>query len=213
MHKKKFKIGFYLILIIGFLFLLEGLYFRSILRNDDRVEKADVIVVFGGESGRVSAGCKLIKSGYAPNLIISPADDRRLLRYRKKYGLPPEANVINEELARTTFENALYCSKLIKQNQFKSVILVTSNYHMPRSYLLMKILLTGSGAKITFSPVESSLYRSKAKKYKIVYNEMIRTWGSLFEMIWCNVHGQVPEMPLKSHKSVRWLKSVFLFDM
>jgi uncharacterized SAM-binding protein YcdF (DUF218 family) len=50
---------------------------------------------------------------------------------------------IQEDQATTTFENALYTSRIIKAHRYQSVILVTSDYHMPRSLALLQLFLAG----------------------------------------------------------------------
>jgi uncharacterized SAM-binding protein YcdF (DUF218 family) len=50
---------------------------------------------------------------------------------------------------RTTFENALYTSTIVKKNIFWSVILVTPWDHMRRSSILLKMMLVGAGTIIT----------------------------------------------------------------
>ena len=203
----------YFCLTVVLVLLIEGIYFFQILHSEPAITKTDAIVVFSGSGERVEAGYKLAGLRYAPNLVVSPADSKQLSNYHRKYSLPASVKVIREDKARTTFENAFYCNRIIKHHKFNSIVLVTSDYHMSRSYLLMKIFLTGSGINIQFEGVESVKYRTKEKQLKIVYNEMVRMWGSLVELICFQFSRQVPETPLKSYKAVQWLKSVLLFDV
>ena len=202
--KRIFKLTLYFCLTVVLVLLIEGIYFFQILHSEPAITKADAIVVFSGSKERIEAGCKLARLGYAPYLIISPADSKKISAYQRKYTLPLSVNIIKEDKARTTFENALYCSQIIKHHKFNSIVLVTSDYHMSRSYLLMKIFLTGSGINIQFEGVESVKYRTKEKQLKIVYNEMVRMWGSLVELVCFQFSRQVPETPLKSYKAVQW---------
>jgi uncharacterized SAM-binding protein YcdF (DUF218 family) len=208
-----FKLTLYFSLTVVLVLLIEGIYFFKILHSDPAITKTDAIVIFNGAKERIEAGCNLARLGYAPYLIISPADSKKISAYQRKYTVPLSVNIIKEDKARTTFENALYCKRIIKHHQFNSIVLVTSDYHMPRSYLLMKIFLTGSGINIQIKGAESVKYRPKEKRFKIVYNEMLRTWGSLAELVCFQFSGQVPETPLKSYKAVQWLKSVLLFNV
>ena len=43
-----------------------------------------------------------------------------------------------EENSRNTYENAVYVKPLLKRNNLKSVLLVTSATHMPRAYAVFK---------------------------------------------------------------------------
>ena len=100
----------------------------------------------------------------------------------------------------------------------KSVLLVTNDFHMPRSYILLTLQLMGSGVTIRPCPVEvgrfgrNPLAWSSLQK-KRVYNEMIELWGSLAEMGHYLVSWQLPEKGLKRNKAVAWLRSVLLFDV
>ena len=214
--KKVFLMTFYFCLTVVLVLLIQGIYFFQILHSEAAITKTDAIVIFIGSKERIEAGCKLARLGYAPYLIISPADSKKISAYQRKYTLPLSVNIIKEDQARTTFENALYCNRIIKHHKFNSIVLVTSDYHMSRSYLLMKIFLTGFDINLQFEgveSVESVKYRTKEKQFKIVYNEMIRMWGSLVELICFQISGQVPETPLKSYRAVQWFKSVLLFDV
>ena len=211
--KRIFKLTLYFCLTVVLVLLIEGIYFFKILHSEPAITKTDAIVVFNGSKERIEVGCKLARLGYAPYLIISPADSKKISAYQRKYTLPLSVNIIKEDKARTTFENALYCSRIIKHYKLNSIVLVTSDYHMSRSYILMKIFLIGSGINIQIEGVESVKYRTKEKQLKIVYNEMVRMWGSLVELVCFQFSRQVPETPLKSYKAVQWLKSVLLFNV
>ncbi len=65
-------------------------------------------------------------------------------------------SVVIEPEARTTFENALLTGDIIQKEGFKKVLLVTSSYHMPRSLLLLKLKLNGSGTEIGVHKVSDS---------------------------------------------------------
>ncbi len=89
---------------------------------------------------------------------------------------------ISEPYAATTYENAHYVSQIIREHGFDSVILVTSWYHMPRSYLLLRLHLLGSGAKIISCAVgQRPSALSGLIKSRFVRGEFIKFWGSLAE--------------------------------
>ena len=136
----------------------------------------------------MSRKSRLANLGYAPYLVISPASENLLITYNKKYELSPGIKQIVEDKASSTFENALYTSKIIESLGFDSVILVTSSYHLPRSYFLLRALLLTS--KVDVQPygvagaqrngtnwLDSSVERRK------VFNEMVDFWGSLYELL------------------------------
>jgi len=120
-------------------------------------------------------------------------------------------NVIREDKARTTFENAFYSGEIISKNRFRSIILVTSLYHLPRSLFLSKALLLGRG--ITVQPYCPPADRGKlwvtSSGRRLIHKEMLRFWGSLSELVYCKAAGGVPDKSLKDFKLVKQLRSLF----
>jgi len=211
--KRIFKVVMYgCLILIG----AECFYFYEILSQKISPEKADVIVVFDGDSDRIKAGCELADSGYAPYLIISPASEKKLNNYRKKYNQSSVVKYIIEDKARTTAENAVYSGKIIAKHQFKSVILVTSFYHLPRSCFLLKTVLAGSKVKVgtvgvaekPMNPLDLQSWRG----IKIMYNEIVKLWGSAGELLLYKIRGCLPEKNPKELPMIKYIKSLFLFD-
>jgi len=209
--KKIFKFCLYISSAIVLLFLIEGIYFYRIIQRENTLTKADAIIVFNGFRERVEAGYKLALLGYAPNLVVSPADAYHSSTYNRRYGLPESVNVIREEKARTTFENAFYSGQIIRENRFRSIILVTSLYHLPRSLFLSKALLIGQGVKVQiYSPPagRGNLWFSSSGR-KLIHKEMLRFWGSLSEFLYCKAAGGVPDKSLNDFKAVKRLRALF----
>jgi uncharacterized SAM-binding protein YcdF (DUF218 family) len=211
-------------IFFGALFLvcvltIEGILFYRILIAPNKVAEADVIVVFMGAGNRVSKGHHLADSGLAPYLILSPATGSRLLGFHQQHGARTKSYAyLVEDRATTTFQNALLTGRLIKQQGFKSCLLVTDQYHMPRSLLLLKIALVGRGVTIVPAPVDpGSIARSPlewtTRQKKILYNEMIKFWGSLTELTHYHATGRLPERDLGDGKIVSFLRSVLLFQI
>jgi uncharacterized SAM-binding protein YcdF (DUF218 family) len=117
---------------VGFLSQLHGTE-----RKPDR--KADGIVVLTGGSSRVSDAMELLAAGYGRRLLISgvhptnaPSDISR--------SLPDNQSLLSccvdlDRSAVNTRSNAAETRRWAHQRGFKSLIVVTSNYHMPRAIL------------------------------------------------------------------------------
>lgn len=102
----------------------------------------DAIIVFTGGENRVQSGIDLISNNIGKRLFIS--------------GVNPDTNIfdISEQIlsdedllnccidlgkkANNTIENAIESIDWIKNNNYKNVIIVTSNYHMKRSLFILK---------------------------------------------------------------------------
>ncbi|NLZ18315.1 MAG: YdcF family protein [Desulfobulbaceae bacterium] len=198
------------------LLLAEAAFFSYILLRVEPVpEKSGAIVVFLGDARRIEAGVDLLKKGNAPQLILSPTPQHVVRR------LPAELaqQLIKEDKARTTFENALYTSRLARSHNIHSLVLVTSDYHMPRSYFLLQALLLGQNTSIYRYPVQSGRTNSSVfpprstRDAKILYNEMVELWGSLGEWLAYSIKGDVPAKNAPPNKYLRMLRQALLFDV
>lgn len=175
--------------------------------------RPDAVVVFAGEPHRTAEGFTLSASLPASTLVVSPATERQLRRFGRRYRPGRTIKYVIEDRARTTFENALFCSRIIRTHRLRSVALVTSDYHFPRSYLLLKSLLLGASVKIYRADVPTLQRRRPSDRLKIAYNETLKTWGSFGELCYYRFARRVPARPLKSYHTVHWLKSVLLFEV
>ncbi len=172
-----------------------------------------------GSAGREEFGYKLAKSGITKNLTFSPTKSETVRFLEDRFGvLNPGVSLIVEEKARTTFENALYVKGIVNVNGFKSIILVTSFYHMPRSYFLLRTMLLGSDVKIipilvpTGKTNEYNWFQ-ESRGRKLIANELIKCWGSLVEAGMYTVTGDVPKTNPKEMRVLKFLRSILLFQI
>ncbi|RJQ58804.1 MAG: hypothetical protein C4530_10110 [Desulfobacteraceae bacterium] len=92
--------------LLLFLVIIEADYFYWMPDRQDSLKKADLIVVFAGDDGRIEEGYSLAKSGLGDKMAVSPASLENLKLYGLKYGKVEPDKIILENKARTTFENA-----------------------------------------------------------------------------------------------------------
>ena len=215
---RRFFKGVFAVLIIGAaVSLAEFLYFGLLESKSNPHKAADTIFILNGSSERIKKGYELAKESHTGFVIISPADDSMIKDYEKQYE-PLKAKYILENKARTTFENAYFISKIISVYRLRSVTFVTSDYHMPRSYLLLKLMLLGKGVTIQRITVKSSYladsswWRSE-KALKVTYNEMVKVWGSLGELLVYAIRRQLPERNPKDVPVFRKIRSWVLFSV
>lgn len=204
--------------VIAMFFTVECMLFFLNMADDTPPERADVIITFAGSVPRVKAGYGLAGQGLGNALIVSSTSKKQCSKNAAKYHLPSHVKQIVENKARTTFEDALYTSLLIKNNGFTSAILVTSFHHIPRSSLLLRLLLIGNPVTIQTHavPVEglnSSNWAQTTMGIKLMYNEMIQFWGSIGEFVYYKMTGHVPARAWSQRPIVKRLKSVLLFDL
>ena len=160
-RKKKIII---LIIVIAVLMVIIGLNLGRFLVESDKLEKADAIAVFSGDSGpRTERAVELLKDGYADYLILSGGkvyDDVTMVELMKNHAIKlgiDESKILIDDEASTTNENAEFTADIIEENNFRSVIVVTSDYHTRRSKLAMKkalenTLIDGEKVEVTVTP-------------------------------------------------------------
>lgn len=141
-------------------------------------EHTDAIVVVTGGSGRVEEGLKLLKSGAAPKLFISGVNKdvkvHELLR-----GEEANAAVTLGYEAEDTKGNADETAPWVRDNNIKSLRLVTSSYHIPRA--LLELRHQTPGVTIIAHPVKTGQeYDVTATSYWALtfkeYNKTLATW-------------------------------------
>jgi uncharacterized SAM-binding protein YcdF (DUF218 family) len=109
------------------------------------IRPADAIVVVTGGQSRIDVAVDLLRNGKGRRLLISgvnPMADREDLRAatggdRALF----ECCVDIDHAALDTVGNAAESAKWVHGHAYASVILVTNNYHMPRTMLEMRRLL------------------------------------------------------------------------
>lgn len=148
-----FRMGIYsaavavVVLAIGFLWFLS-----QVEAGEQRLQNpSDGIVVLTGGSSRVSDAVGLLASGYGKRLLISGVhwsngtdDISRSLPDNKVW---LDCCVDLDHSAVNTRSNATETRRWVEDRQFRSLIVVTSNYHMPRaivelSHAMPNVLLT-----------------------------------------------------------------------
>lgn len=131
-----------LIYLAGFAWFLGQISYKETILN----EKADAIIVLTGAKGRIDTGLHLLSKGYGQHLFISGVGQNTALSDLSKFlsFFPSDQVKTLESLitlgheADSTEGNAVESLEWIKQNHYKRIILVTSNYHMLRSLYLFK---------------------------------------------------------------------------
>ena len=101
------------------------------------IAPADAIVVLTGGKSRIIDAFKLLNAGKGKRLLISGVHQSTSRKALAKL-VPTQINLLNccvdlDKAARNTIGNAAETATWVFNYQFKSLIVVTSNYHMPRS--------------------------------------------------------------------------------
>ena len=141
--------------IVVLLVLAPVVWSAGFLRFVDQVQRpgpvqaaqADAVVVLTGGTGRLEAGFALLSQQRAERLFVSGVNARVTkddMRARAGSTVSDTLFACCVELgheAKDTLGNANETAAWVRKNGVRSVLLVTSNYHMPRSRFELSLLL------------------------------------------------------------------------
>jgi uncharacterized SAM-binding protein YcdF (DUF218 family) len=148
-------------------------------------EKADVIVVLGGDNGlRVQKGAELYKAGYSRSILLTGIDERFYRpghpnwreRMMVSLGVPKKAIKVDTH-SRTTWEEAVNTSETMKKSGWNSAIVVSDPPHMLRLHQTWKKAFTGSRNTFILVATEPPwwnqlLWWQNRKSFQFVLSEM-----------------------------------------
>ncbi len=122
-----------------------------------KIVPVDAIVVLTGGKGRVTEGVRLYRERAARYLVIVGADPAVKVAdiYRPKMGDPSAEGVILEKNSRNTLENAIYGRQVINRLEIRSLLLITSRYHLKRATILLRNALPSQCAIYPY-PVDTA---------------------------------------------------------
>src|SRR5699024_6873592 len=138
----------YIVVLLLFISLLGVIIADSFYHNyTDEPEDSDAIVVLGGgDQGRVEKAADLYQAGYAETVIMTPVGDRlsaeELTTVGRHYGIDAE-DIMIEEDSSSTHTNAEESIKIMEAEGFDSALVVTNDYHIKRSRLAFDRLNDG----------------------------------------------------------------------
>ncbi len=137
--KTKTKIAIGGVLLIVLVFFVGFYQFTRLIPRQQPVNiaKADAIVVLTGGKSRLIGAVKLLSAGKGARLLISGVHETTSSEALARL-VPAQSNLFKccvdlDKAARNTIGNAVETARWVAKNKFTSLIIVTSNYHMPRS--------------------------------------------------------------------------------
>jgi uncharacterized SAM-binding protein YcdF (DUF218 family) len=116
----------------------------SALVEDDGIQRADCILVPGGDTAgsRILRAAQLARTGYAPYVLVDGVsvllghESDSTIRYATLQGFPValfRAVWLPPGMDSTSEEMSYVANGVLKQNNVKKVLLVTSNFHTRRA--------------------------------------------------------------------------------
>jgi uncharacterized SAM-binding protein YcdF (DUF218 family) len=121
------------LLIIGFIVFANGIEHEQRLPQ----QTADGIAVLTGGASRIDQAMKLLAEGKAKRVLITGVNRTTTVEELKQLasqgGEYFTCCVDIDKQALNTIDNATETSEWVAQHRYGSIIVVTSNYHMPRA--------------------------------------------------------------------------------
>ena len=143
-------------LVIGF-FIFTG----SIERSQLEPRTADGIAVLTGGAARIDKAMKLLTQQKAKRLLITGVNRTTSTEALKQLASQGDqlfsCCVDIDKEARNTIDNATETSQWVARNHYTSVIVVTSNYHMPRALAELGRVMPGV-TLIPYSVVDNNVH-------------------------------------------------------
>ena len=185
LKKKALVLSFFLFLLLIAVvsFLNFSLSFYEITPADSDLKNRDAIVVLAGGRGRLPGALALFLKTQSHWLLISGVGEATSIEsiFSKRDLQGVDYNrVILERESKSTLENAEYALNILLEKRVRSVVLVTSNYHMKRALYIFQNIFPENIEIISYA-IESDNFMLKnwwktATGLKFLLSEFIKYW-------------------------------------
>ena len=176
----------FLLIITSISFLNIYFFFQEVKKFENSVtniNNIDGIVVLTGDQFRIAKGIELLKRNPNKKLLISGVNKNiNPVDIMKEF--PSSINFFQccidiGKDAKNTFENIIETFEWMKSNEFTSIIIVTSDYHLPRVKLEINRFIDNQ--QIFYEAVKTDESDSilRLKKITLEYIKYIRTFLSV----------------------------------
>src|SRR5690349_3912942 len=166
----------YALIAVLFLNGATGTLFFAHARPDP-LAKVDAIVVLGGEhDGREAYGLKLAKQGYAPTVLMSdPYGPRDPVMKRYCRGHTEIEVICRPPVPGTTRGEALMTRTLAEQRGWRSVIVISWRYHLPRARRIFDVCFASPDRTVIMRDVPRS-YPFSVARWQYTYLYQYAAW-------------------------------------
>jgi len=173
----------FLILILShFIFFL--LLVKNFKSNYSAFTSIDSIVVLTGDKFRISKGMEILSNGIGEKLLLSGVNKNiKLINIKnefQRYKSFFDCCVDIDKISSNTFENSRETFLWLERNKYNSILIVSSDYHMPRAKLEFERFFKTENTY--YHPVNSNNDVNaigKIKKLFLEYVKYMRTYISL----------------------------------
>lgn len=172
---------FVIIVLLQFNFFLFNI--QSYKNTDLNKKEIEGIVVLTGDKFRILEGLKILNSEIGYKLLISGVNKEISIEEIKKE-FPKFNQLFNccielESISKNTFENVREIFFWKKNNNIKNILLITSDYHLPRVELEVNRLLLDKETFYYGVKYDNQKINIRMKKLIVEYIKYLRTKISL----------------------------------
>ena len=172
---------FVIIVLLQFNFFLFNI--QSYKNTDLNKKEIEGIVVLTGDKFRILEGLKILNSEIGYKLLISGVNREISIEEIKKE-FPKFNQLFNccvelESISKNTFENVREIFFWKKNNNIKNILLITSDYHLPRVELEVNRLLLDKETFYYGVKYDNQKINIRMKKLIVEYIKYLRTKISL----------------------------------
>jgi uncharacterized SAM-binding protein YcdF (DUF218 family) len=158
----------------------------------------DAVVVLAGGKGRVEEGVRLYRSGKGERLFLIGVDPavRKTDLYAEVPGGRSGEQVYLEKASRNTLENAIFARELLVRHGVRSMLLITSRYHMKRSLLIFRSILPKDIAIYPYPVTGKSAaesWWSHGGSFRLLFSEFYKY--CLYRVIFIFSQGELRQHP------------------
>jgi uncharacterized SAM-binding protein YcdF (DUF218 family) len=116
---------------------------------------------------------KILLSGNVGKINVNKKipEAEAMKNYLLKKGFLKE-KIILEDKSTTTFENAYYSRKIIDENKYNKIILITNTFHMKRAKKIFKFFF-GKNYKFLFKSADEGNVNKKLLKKRMVFEKAL----------------------------------------
>ena len=181
-RKKIWGLTISCILLYFLLFNTPFLWFlASPLKISEAPQKADIILVFGGGVGETGSpgkstmekaryAAELYKQGYSDKILFSSGytyvynDAENMKLFAVSMGVS-EKDILLEQRANSAYENVVFSRKILNQNNYRTILLISSPYNMRRVKLVFD--KSGNEVRVIYTPINNSQFYDRVEGVKL----------------------------------------------
>ncbi len=149
---------------------------------EEPAESDAIVLLGGGDQGRVEKAAELYKEGYADEVLITAAEKdgsiSELKTVAKHYGIPESALTVEND-ATSTYTNAKNTMDIMEEESMDSAMVVTSDYHTKRAeFIFDKVNDAGHDFTYIAAPnLEGENWIERDNTKAIWFSETTKMWG------------------------------------